>query len=225
MLDYAIGLACSNYKSALTNLKRGNIKHFRIRYWKFNRKNKILDIEPQYFTNKTICPKIFGQIKCSYDGKEYELDEINSTCKLHYDKMSNKYTLLVPEKIKTEKCFNKRKIIFLDPGIRTFMTGLSEDEVIKIGWKAKYEIERYLVLIDEKKKKNIPNKKKKKIEKLYNRKISSLVDDLHWKTIKYLTNKYKNILVGDMSVKGITNNETSNLTPINKRLAYRLKFY
>ena len=37
ILDATIKLACSNYQSAITNFENGNIKTFRIRYWKKKR--------------------------------------------------------------------------------------------------------------------------------------------------------------------------------------------
>jgi hypothetical protein len=45
MLDACIKLACSNYKSALTNKKLRNIKHFRIRYWRYNKSSITIEIE------------------------------------------------------------------------------------------------------------------------------------------------------------------------------------
>ena len=68
-LDFAIKLACANYKSALTNYRNGNIKHFRIRYWKHSRQNKIMDIEDQYFKETVLCYRVFGKINCTYDKK------------------------------------------------------------------------------------------------------------------------------------------------------------
>ena len=48
------------------------------------------------------------------------------------------------------------------------------------------------------------NKKKKKCYELkHNKKISNLIDELHWKTINYLTHNYKTILIGNMSSKNI----------------------
>jgi hypothetical protein len=41
ILDGAIKLACTSYKSAFTNFKRGNIRHFTIRPIKQNKKSKI----------------------------------------------------------------------------------------------------------------------------------------------------------------------------------------
>ena len=48
---------------------------------------------------------------------------------------------------------------------------------------------------------------------------------MHWKTIKYLTDNYKNILFGNLSVKEISNNETSNISRISKRIGLSYSFY
>lgn len=69
------------------------------------------------------------------------------------------------------------------------------------------------------------NKLYKKIEGRLNRKITNLVDELHWKTINFLISNYKTILIGDMSVKGIVCNKTSKLSKMTKKVALRMKFY
>ena len=224
-LDFAIKLACANYKSALTNYRNGNIKHFRIRYWKHRRQNKIMDIEDQYFKQTGLCYRVFGKINCTYDKKEFDLGSVNTTSKMMYDRQQNKYYLFVPEKLEPIKIKKKRKIISCDPGIRTFITGITENHVIKIGDNCSKRIKKYLKIVDKRANMNIPNKIKKKNEKIYNRKITGLVDELHWKTIQYLTKNHQRILIGDMSVKGITRRCTSNLNKITKRIAYKLKFY
>lgn len=167
MLDYAIKLACANYKSALSNMKNGNIKHFRIRYWRKNRPTKILDVEEQYFKRETICYKSLGTIKCMYDGEEYKLDNINHTCKIHYDSETKKYSLFVPEKIIPINVNKKRHIISLDPGIRTFITGVSEKEVVEFATNGSENIKKYIQKIDKiDNNKKIPNKKKKILQHL-----------------------------------------------------------
>jgi IS605 OrfB family transposase len=227
ILDYAIKLACSNYKSAMSNYKKGNIKQFRIRYWKYNSNQKVMDIEHQFFKQGTICNKIFGAINCTYDGKPFDMKLIETTyksnCKLVFK--NNQYILLVPETINHKTKEKPNKIISLDPGIRKFMTGLSENQIIKIGENASDRIKKYLEIIDDKQKIKYPKKIQIKYEKRYNLKINHLVDELHWKTIKYLTDNYENILIGDMSVKGISSNKKSVLNKMTKRIAYKLKFY
>jgi len=230
MLDCAIKLACSNYKSALTNLRKGNIRHFRIRYWKMNKPFNLIEIESSFFRDGSMCPDILGNIKCTYDGKEYDmgkLDRINKiTCTLYYTRDEDKYELLVPIKIKSKNNNNTKEMMIMDPGIRVFMTGLSENEVLKIGEDMSSKVKYYLTKIDKINKNNkVPVKVKKKINKRCNKKISNMIDELHWKVINYLIQNYKTILVGDMSVKGITNNERSTLSKMTKRIAYKLKFY
>ena len=72
---------------------------------------------------------------------------------------------------------------------------------------------------------SIPKRKKKIIELRVNRKMRSLVDELHWKSIKYLTDNYNTILIGDMSSESISNNKSSKLNKKTKRKSYGLSFY
>ena len=73
------------------------------------------------------------------------------------------------------------------------------------------------------KKNKIKHRKKKERNK--RRQLKNLVNELHWKTINYLTNKYETILIGDLSAKGICNNKTSNITKITKRTAYSMSYF
>ena len=66
---------------------------------------------------------------------------------------------------------------------------------------------------------------KKKISERLTRKIKYLIDELHWKSIKYLTDNYKNILIGDLSVKGIVNNRTSVITSMTKRIGLHMSLF
>src|ERR1700689_4551270 len=52
ILDSAISLVCNNYKSAISNLKAGNIKQFRIRYWRKNQLQKSMEVETASFSKK-----------------------------------------------------------------------------------------------------------------------------------------------------------------------------
>ena len=224
MIDTAIKLVISNYKSALTNYKQGNIKHFRMRYKRKNKNNKIVTIEKEFFKNGELCKSVFGKIKYIYDKKPIKL-KINSSCKIHHNIQTREYSLYVPEKVKVKKN-TKKNIISLDPGIRTFMCGLTNNSVVKIGNNISGKIKKQLKRLDKiNKNKQIPNKIKKKNEKIINRKIKNIVDETHWKSINYLIKNYGNILIGDMSVKGIVNNKTSKLNKMLKRIAYKLKFY
>ncbi len=228
MIDSAIRLLCANYKSAISNKKR-----FKMNYWKKNKSIKIIDIEPNYFRQNTICDKVFGKIKYEevyVNGKKFKLDDIREIhkceCKLQYYKETGEYILFVPRVVTPKEKSGKQKVVSLDPGIRTFMTGISDNAVLQIGNNISNVIKEKLKILDKiKNNEKISSKIKKKNEKNINKKISNLVDEMHWKTIRYLTENHSNILVGDLSVTGITSRKTSKLNKMTKRIAYKLKFF
>lgn len=230
ILDCSIKIACSNYQSAITNFNNGNIKHFRIRYWKDKRAIKTIEIENCYFTKNSLCPSIFGSIKGYFNKGNKKLDfnfnEIKKSCKLQYNKKIKEYILFVPENIENIKIYDKPKnIIGIDPGLRTFMTCLTENEAIEICNLKKSRLEKLINKKIKLQKNNIKSKNKNKLKKSVNKRIKGLVDELHWKSINFLTKNYKNILIGDLSTKGIVCNNTSFLKEYNKQLAYSLSFF
>ena len=234
ILDATIKLACANYQSAITNFENGNIKHFRIRYWKDKRNKRIIEIEQCYFSNGSLCPsmKIFknliGYFKEGKKKIKFDFNNIDSTCKLQYDKKIKSYILHISNKIQCKKENLKLKnIIGIDLGLRTFATCLSENQIIDICETKKTRLNN---LIDKKmkvkdlilKQNNIKNRK---LLLRINKRIKGFVEELQWKTIKFLTDNYKNILIGDLSTKGIVCNNKSVLAKKNKELAYVLSFY
>ncbi len=265
-LDNAIKFACANYQSGITNLENGNIKKFRIRYWKFNKEFQLFDIETFEFkkaryenTKIPVLSKIkdnnqnnineyfemarpkIGKLRYFYDKQEILLDNIKSDCKVYYDYYLKSYKLLIPEKQVDFKEIKEelKPVISLDPGLRTFMTGLSKNEVLDIFETKDSKLEKYVKnLIDyenNKKRSKGSFRSKDKKKKIYRRrnykmktlrrKILNFVTELHWKTANYLTKNYKNILLGDMSSKGIVSNQKSNLQSVSKRMTYALSFH
>ena len=230
ILDSTIKLACSNYQSAITNFENGNIKTFRIRYWKEKRDKRVLEIEKSYFTNNSLCPSIFNKIEGIFKkGKKYypfNFNNIEGSAKLHYNKKTKEYNLHVTKKIENNilNMENRSELIGIDLGLRTFSTCLTKNEVINIGDIKNSRLES---LINKKIKliKFKNNKKIRKYKKSVNKRIKGLIDELHWKSIKFLTDNYKNILIGDLSTKGIVCNNNYVLKEYNKQLAYALSFY
>ena len=134
---------------------------------------------------------------------------------------------MIPIKTINQTIPNKTSnLISLDPGLRTFMSGVSEDGTLQIGNKVNDIISKSIKRLDKIKNNNdIKNKIKKKNELMINRKISNRVDDLHWKTIRYLTQNYKTILIGDMSAKDIVKKNNSVLNKYQKVACLRTKYY
>lgn len=230
MIDEAIKLACSNYKSALSNLKAKNITHFRVRYWKrklFYR----LDIEPSYFTDAGFCTRLLGPIEAYYNNIPFEWSTVNNTSQLQFDFEDNKYYLIVPEKSNTIKSKNvRRKWISLDPGIRTFLTGISTNQVVKF---ADNLVENEIVskfnkidtLCKLEKEKTLKKRRARKALKRVRKKIKNKIDDMHWKTINYLVKNYETVLIGDLSAKRVISNKGSVLSSISKRSLLALSLF
>ena len=242
-LDTAIKNACSTYKSCVTNFLDGNIKRFRVKYWKLNRKNKLIELEKSTIAqyndipkNKkksstedstkpryTIAPKILGMMKYSRDGKDYELKL--GTIFVRYDSDSGKYKIDVPDEIKQKELNQNNRTVSLDPGIRTFMTGMSNNEVMKFGTNIFDKVKSYIKRINNAKQTIQDNNRIRGIETKYNSKIKRLVDDMHWKIANNLTSKYKTVLIGDMSSKQICSYNNKILDGLTKQAVMQMNYY
>jgi putative transposase len=225
-LDAAIKTACANWKTSVKNRNAGRIKYFRIRKWRMNKRQLIMDIEPQCFKSGTLCPKTFGRkMAFVYDGKEFDTKTIKSECKMLYDQYYNKKFLFVPITHHVEvKEPIKKGTVSLDPGIRTFLTGVSENSAMQIGENASKKLYHLHKQIDTANEKITSKKQKKKVLQRCRRKIVGLVDDLHWKAAKFLTDNYENILIGDFSAKGVSR-KGGNLATSTKKVALSFSFY
>jgi len=233
-LDKTIFQLIQNIKSATTNLLNNNIKRFRLKFWKYTRPKQVIELEKGKITkiNKKdiksksiLCKSIFGhlpEIKYIYNGNEYDISNVNHDFKISYNSILDEYLLLVPTNVIITNNVNRKDLVVLDPGLRTFMTGLGDNVMLKIGNNVNSTIRKLI------KKKNIiksniniPNKIKNKYERRINKRIYNLTNDLHWKTIKYLTDNFKTIFLGDMSAKSIVSKESSKLNDFRLRLKYK----
>jgi IS605 OrfB family transposase len=221
IMDATIKLACAGYKTCKENYLNGSQKKFRIRYWRSDRKNKVMEIEPGYFKNYEICPKILGSINYRYNGAVYLMDS-EKAVKVYYDGDKNIYQLLVTQDV--IKCeTDSTKYIGIDPGIRTFLTAITNNEAIKIGTEIGKIIRQYLRRIDKIDNNPKISKKRKKIKKAkYNRIISDKVVEMHWKSINYLTDNYKTIIIGKLKMSEVVKNDIDKMT---KRVGNLLNHY
>jgi IS605 OrfB family transposase len=224
ILDFAIQSACASYKSCLTNLKNGNIKHFRLRYLKQSKKNKIIKMEKCNINkkNNTFYSTVFRDSFKFFNN--FRLSEITSDFIVHYNKKTNVYKLLSPIKLDKNNC-EQKDTVSIDPGIRTFMTTYSTNKCTSIGDNLMNKLEKYFYQINRVQ--NCRNNKRKKIKKTiqkYNKKIEHVIDDLHWKSINYLIKNYGNILIGNLSTKQIISNK-NNLHKSVKKVASAMSLF
>jgi putative transposase len=222
-IDQAINLACRNYKIAHKLYASGKIKKFRLRHWRKQKSSQYMDISHERFNNIGFVKKELGKVKALYNGKKCDFSNVECWCKLIYK--NNKYYLYSPEKIKLT-CPNANKnTIALDPGIRTFMTGISQNDTIEICDNLYDVVSKQLkrkdaIMGNEK----IPINIKKNWERRINNKIKNKVNELHWKSINFLISNYKNIFIGNMSSKNISSKSYS-LPKMCKRVALHANLF
>lgn len=222
-LNKAVALACASFKSALSNLKNGNIKTFNIKKIKSNKKSLFMDIEKSAFTKdgKSFIKSVLGKEVLNKNNIEYQ---INNDCKIHYNKDTKKFILLVPEEVKILNKHTNNNYISIDPGLRTFLNCTTNNSYIEIGKNIKDELKKQIVRLDQIK--LIPNNKiKNRYLKIIRSRIKNKVKDMHWKIIDYLTNTYKTIIIGKWSTKSVISNESSIFNALNKRIIQNLSFY
>jgi len=118
------------------------------------------------------------------------------------------YELHVITKSLIENQDHVHNVISLDPGVRTFMTGFDNNGIVDICDKVErlcrlknaYYNVRY-------KMKSVNARKRQRMRKAslrINKRIRNLVDEMHWKTIKYLTDNYSDIILPEFNVKQMT---------------------
>ncbi len=221
VLDTSIKLACASYKSCIANYLNGNIKKFRIKFWRLNKNNKILEIEKESIKNNKIFFNVFGDFKLKYNNKDYELDA-ESTVKILHNKTINKYYLLVSKKIEKKETKSK-KYIAIDQGIKPFIACRTNDELISMGKNTSKMIGNYLKRIDNiNNAKDLTKEEKSTKCKKYYLKLNNKVDEIHWKIIKNITTNYGYVIIGDLNITNVTKKE-SKLDKKLKRIGLMMK--
>ena len=144
---------------------------------------------------------------------------------IQYNKRTHNFLLLTTIDSVSKKKETPSDWISLDPGIRTFLTGIADDGIVKMADNMKINVQNQLEKIDKMNGRKLPNRIKNRYTKIWNEKITNQIDDMHWKIIKYLTSNYTNIIIGKLSTKDIVNNKSSNISKMNKRVALRMLYY
>jgi transposase len=225
-MDYCINDIFTMLKSSITNLKRKNFKKSKLRYIKKTKKSKIFKIENySSITNTSFFTSRLGKFFKSKPEINYKKANSSMTT-IQYK--NGKFYMLVKKKVLIKKHpIKKIKIISLDAGHKTFLTGLSDDHLIEIGKNVDKKIKKRLLKMDKIKKLKRKKKKKKRNKRKYllkhEKKLANYVNNLHWQTVNYLTLNYNHILLGNYSTKEMV--ESDKTCKMNKRIGSGLKFY
>ena len=221
-LDYCINDVLTMLKSSITNLNNFNTKKSKLRYIKKTKKSKIFKIENYgSITDNSFFTSKLGKYLHSNPSINYKKSNSSLTT---IQFKNGKFYMLVKKKLTINKNNNKNKIISLDPGHKTFLTGLSNDCLLEIGKNVDKKIRKRLNKMDKiKKQKRSKVKNKRKYLLKHEKKLSNYVNNLHWQIANYLTSNYSHILLGNYSTKNMVESNKSN--KMNKRIGSSLKFY
>jgi IS605 OrfB family transposase len=153
-------------------------------------------------------------------GATYLYDQDTNQYFLHYPVPMNYFPTMDhrSERLIENQERSEAKVIALDPGVRKFLVGVTSDYEVDVICNNKV-IARSLRDIDKE-----PDKIKR--NKMW-AKVKNRIDDLHWKTIKYLTDHYDVIIVGDINVSSCVKKRGNGfeLPRIVKRVLLQYSFY
>ena len=242
----AVNKFVSSLNSAISNYKNKNNNGFKM---KFRTKKDVLDYIN--FEDKSF-PSMIKKIKSRYwyrtkDRKRKNISFSDIQCndkgmEIIHDKIKDRYFLHYPVEYdwypsddnrndsQVMSSSLRKQVIALDPGIRKFMVGYDPEgkyihicnggsEVIIQKLK---EIDKLDSLIEEKRcEGGIKELKEKKY--LLWLKIKNMVKELHWKTIKYLTDNYDTILLPDFRISQMIRKR--NISRSTKRMLCMYSFH
>lgn len=220
----AVKQLASNYKAAFTNLKKANIKHFKMGFKRKQQTQSIcipktalkltkgkLQVYPRYIKDK---------INCHWSQSKKILDNggINHDVNLVYD--NRNFYLHVPMDCKISHPGPKEDICAVDPGVRNFATIYSNTKYVKVT--PNKEILRKLhVKLDKlrslRARKLISKKQYKAMHYTTMRRLNCLIDELHFKTCNLLLNNYETVILPPyesqvmVGRKGLSSNTKRNM--------------
>lgn len=207
------------YKTCFALKKAGHVKHFRVRYKKNTKPKQSFPLSKNTFgVTNGFCTGVLGELKTS----EPVNSSINTKmCRLVYQ--NDRFVLWVPKEREKVTVTKRHQAVALDPGLRTFQTLYDGKNCMKIGNNSYHRLRKYISKIN--KTKGIASQKRiKRLHKRLFKKIANIVDDMHWKTAKFLVTHYKTIFIGKFSTKGVVSKKR-NLAKICKQPIIHLKHF
>lgn len=203
-LDLARDMAFANYQTCVTNLQRRRIHKFTLPKLKRDKEKLFLKLAGRVFDERGFYParlgKVYGSIECRGMRGEFDWSMATRDSTLIYHQTHGTWKMYVPENPRLPRPIEGRfNVITLDPGYRTFLTGVSDNHALAIGngiMKLVSSHQKYVAKIERHVKKA---KNRRKILKRAEARLERQVDQFHWKTAAYLTKNYDHVIIGDMS--------------------------
>ena len=199
-------IAVKDYKSALsTNKKKAKRlgKPFEMKFKSKKNPKQSCYIPKAAISSSGIYYTIAGKLKMK-ERQWFEKEDIKA-CRLILE--FGKWFLVIPKEVKTKPIDNQEGIVAIDPGVRTFATYFSTEGYFgKLGEGSFERILRLNLKIDKlisKLSKETNKHKKSNLKRSIFKirfKIRNLIDELHWKVIKFLTSRFKVIIFPPFNV-------------------------
>lgn len=159
----------------------------------------------------------------------FENEDVND-CRLTLE--FGKWFIVIPKEIKITPIENQEGVVAIDPGVRTFASYFSTegyfgklgqgsfDRILKLNLKIDKLISKLSKETDKYKKSNL----KRSIFNI-RFKIRNLIDELHWKTIKFFTSRFKVIILPSFIVSGMIKKSKRKLPKKVVRAMNCFRFY
>lgn len=171
---------------------------------------------------------IAGKLKME-ERKWFENEDIND-CRLVLE--HGKWFIFIPKEIKTTSLDNQEGVVAIDPGVRTFATYFSTEGYFgKLGKGSFERILRLNLKIDKlisKISKETNKRKKYNLKRSIFKirfKIRNLIDELHWKAIKFFTSRFKVIIFPPFNVSKMVKKSKRKLPKKVVRAMYCFRFF
>ena len=238
----AVKSVCDAFKSSFTNLKRGNIKFFNLKFKKKNKSYNIFELTPKNISMKKgeikILPETFKDeclLKISNKNKKKYKDlTINNNVDI-IKKNGNYYINIISNTILKDKN-SITTICGVDPGLRTLATvySINNNETITTEY-----IHRKDLLIKLNKKIDLLKNNKVYYRKKQFNKIElnkkNIIDSIHWNLINSLLQNNDIIYFGDIKSHNIVKGNKNSLLNrvfndikiylLKQRLKYKASLY
>jgi putative transposase len=207
--------AIKNAKACFTNLRQGNITHFRMGFKarkKEDRRGWCLGVDKKAIKVRGKRTLIIYGTYCPWEFETVgTIGEISKDCKIQFDRA--RYYLIIPYQKPFPEAIGqgerslinevKESVISLDPGIRTFQTAYTPGKVFKLGdgcatrlFSPAIQLDR---LISFEKRIIKKHRRKRRAVRLriikVRKKLAHLRDELHYKIADFLTKKAKVIML------------------------------
>lgn len=224
-------IAVKDYKSALSinkiKAKRFG-KPFEMKFRSKKDPKQSCYIPKTAISSSGIYHTIAGKLKMK-ERQWFENEEIGD-CRLTLE--FGKWFIVIPKELKAKPIENQEGIVAIDPGVRTFATYFSTEGYFgKLGKGAFDRILRLNLKIDKlisKMSKETNKNKKSNLKRSIFKirfKIRNLIDELHWKIIRFLTRRFKVIIFPPFNVSEMIKKSKRKLSKKVVRSMVCFRFY